>query len=74
MGLVNETLHPYLGVFVVVFFDDILVHNKYFKFIEKYLNNSLNIPWKHELHATKNKSSSLRPNCNTLNMICVFME
>ena len=52
---INELFHPYLGKFVLVFFDDILVYNKMWKEHLKHLEEVLSVLEKNQFYAKLSK-------------------
>ena len=51
----NEIFRPYLGIFILVFFDDILVYSKTVKEYGKHLEIILRFLTKNQLHAKISK-------------------
>eukprot|EP00253_Pinus_taeda_P024413 PITA_24413 len=51
----NETFHPYLRKFVLVFFDDILIYSKTWKEHLQHLEQVLTVLEEHQFYAKKSK-------------------
>lgn len=65
-SLINKVFQPFLRMFVLVFFDDILVYNKFEREHLEHLDRVLMVMRKNNLYANKKKYFLVRSRCSTL--------